>query len=56
MNATRELSAQEIDQVSGGIAFIPIIVAFGKGAAAGAAAAYLVATALDALDIGSFEI
>ena len=56
MNATRELSAQEIDQVSGGIAFIPIIYAFGKGLAAGVAAGTIVAAALDALDIGSFEI
>jgi hypothetical protein len=56
MNATRELSAQEIDQVSGGIVFIPIIVAFGKGLGYRIAAGTIVATALDALDIGSFEI
>ena len=57
MNATRELSAQEIDQVSGGVLpLIPIIVAFGKGLVAGGAAAGLTAAALDALDIGTFEI
>lgn len=56
MNATRELSAQEIDQVSGGFVFIPIAYALGKGLLVGIAAGTIVATALDALDIGTFEI
>lgn len=47
----KELSEEHLTEVQGGLAFIPIIVAFAKGAAAGAGAASVVVAVADVLDI-----
>jgi hypothetical protein len=47
----RELTIQEIQQAQGSLAFIPLAIAFGKGAMTGAGAASLVIAIADVADI-----
>lgn len=51
MNGIRELGIDELEQVNGGLVFIPIAIAFGKGALQGAAVVGLGVLALDALGV-----
>ena len=47
----KELSSEQLSEVQGGVAFIPIMLAFGKGAAAGAGVASLIVAVADVLDL-----
>ena len=46
-----DLNDEEIDAIAGGPLWVPLLIAFGKGALTGATAAGLAVAAADALDL-----